>query len=829
MSPETTELNNAPAPNEEARLSNIVHNLRTPLNHIIGLSEMLLETADADGMRGLIEGLTTTREAGIELASLLQDRAMISFSPQSGGEYWPLSEATRAAAGRILGFVELVLSEPATPQNQTYHQDLTVIRNAARNFVELARDSGLVILLDANRHWDQRSPSIHVVPDRSAVECGRVLIVDDEGTNREMLIRRLHREGHKPVGAHSGREALHLLRNDAFDVVLLDIQMPEMNGIEVLRILKRDDALKHLPVIMLSALTDVDRVARCIELGAEDYLPKPINAVLLQARLGACLEKKRLRDMEQAHFKALHAESERLRVTLRSLADAVVTTDDWGRVVLFNDVAAEMTGLSSDDAIGRPFAEVFPLTERTTGRPAPSIVADALAQDALVESCSDFAFKLPDGRERLVAARCAPTYAHDGKPLGTVVVVRDVTETEKMAEEILRTSKLQSLGVLAGGLAHDFNNMLTAVLGNLSLLMHRQNLPTDILQPLREAERGAVRAQELTRYLLTFAQGGAPMKQVLQLRALLEETCGFVLRGSHVHCEFHLADQLWETEADPHQLAQAVSNVVLNAVEATPAGGEISVHAENVSTPLFDAPQLPYGDYVRVAIRDRGAGISEENLARIYDPFFTTKKQARGLGLAAAYSIIQRHEGHISVDSTLHAGTTVTIYLPALRPSVTPLAFSVPAAAPAPTPEPAAPAVSTPAPPTPARRKRVLIMDDEDAIRGLLEMMLAHGSCDVVSTADGEAALAAHAESLASGQPFDLVIMDLTIPGGMGGKEAIRRLREKDQDLPAIVSSGYSNDPVMANYAAHGFDAVLPKPYVMKELLRVVEATVRKA
>ena len=812
-------------PPDERHLSILVHDLRTPLNHIIGLSEMLLETAEADGVRGLIEGLTSVREAGIELAALLQDKDLVAMKPKSGGEYWPLSDASRAAASRVLGFAGVVLAEPPTPQTQPYRQDLTIIQTAAQQFVDLARKSGLLILLDANRHWDQRSPMIHVVPVRAAAENGRILIVDDEGTNREVLCRRLLREGYRPSGAHSGREALHLLRNEAFDVVLLDIQMPEMNGMEVLQIMKQDEALRHLPVIMLSALTDVDRVARCIELGAEDYLPKPINAVLLQARLGACLEKKRYRDMEQAHMKALHAESERLSVTLRSLADAVVTTDDWGRVVLFNEVAAAMTGITAGAANGRPFADVFPLLDRATGQPAASIVADALAQNAVMESESDFALILADGRERLVAARCAPTYDPDGKPLGTVVVVRDVTEKEKMAEEILRSSKLQSIGVLAGGLAHDFNNMLTAVLGNLSLVRHRQNFPMEVLKPIQEAERGALRAQELTRYLLTFADGGAPMKQVLRLRSLIEETSGFALRGSNVQCDFHLPEGLWETEADPNQLAQAISNVVLNAVEASPAGGQITVLADNVSAPLFDAPQLPYGDYVRIAVRDRGAGIAEENLGRIYDPFFTTKKQARGLGLAAAYSIIQRHEGHISVDSTLYTGTTVTIYLPALRPVLAP--HFVPA-----TPEPAAAAPAAPTEAAPVetktgQRKRVLVMDDEDAIRALLETMLGHSGCDVVSTADGESALAAHAEARAAGHPFDLVIMDLTIPGGMGGKEAIKRLREVDDTIPAIVSSGYSNDPVMASFTTHGFDSVLPKPYVMRELLRVVNQTVR--
>jgi PAS domain S-box-containing protein len=796
----------------ERRLSKLLHDLRTPLNHIIGLSEMLLESAEQDGHRDLVEGLSAVREAGIELATLLQDGDIISTTTRPDGEFWPLSDAVRTAASRVLGFTDLVLGEPPTPRLDSYREDLVLIRSAGQTFIELARHSDLFIQLESSKHWDARSPvgRTHALEHSSG---GRILIVDDESLNREVLCRRLQREGYRPAGVRSGPEALHLLQTEPFDVILLDIVMPEMSGMEVLQALKQDPQLRHLPVIMLSALTDVDRVARCVELGAEDYLPKPINAVLLRARLGACLEKKRLRDQEQAHFRAIHAETERLSVTLRSLADAVVTTDATGRVLLFNEIAEKLTGVSNADAAGRPFDEVFPMVHRATGKPAANLAAEALGRNAVVESESGLALHAPDGREQLVAARAAPIHDHAGGAIGTVVVVRDITEKEKMAEELLRSSKLQSIGALAGGLAHDFNNMLTAVLGNLSLLQHRQTFPPDLLLSIQEAERGALRAQELTRYLLTFAAGGAPMKRVLQAATLVEESCALVLRGSHVECEFRLPEGLWATEADRDQISQALGNVVLNALEATADGGRIVVRAENVSTPLHDAPYLPPGDYLRIVVQDFGAGIPPEHLSRIYDPFFTTKKQARGLGLAAAYSIIQRHAGHISVESVLNAGTTVIIHLPACLTG-----------APAPSVESTWELPPTPPLPEDDHPQRVLVMDDEEPIRQLITIMLRMLNCDVVSTEDGEAALAAHAEALAAGQPFDIVVMDLTIPGGMGGKETIRRLREKDTTIRAIVSSGYSNDPVMANYADYGFDAVLPKPYALRELRRVVES-----
>ena len=657
----------------ERRLSELLHDLRTPLNQIIGLSEMLIEIAEENGHADLTVGLGAAREGGLDLAAMLQDKSIMAFGEQAGGDFWALPDASRSSIGRVLGFCELVLAEPPNSRLEEYRADLESICTAARHFIGAARESGIFIRLQTAKYWDHTVPTARTNAGPS-IAGGKMLIVDDESLNREILIRRLQREACRPVGARSGPEALELLRREKFDVVMLDIQMPGMNGIEVLHALKQDAQLRHLPVIMLSALTDVDRVARCIELGAEDYLPKPVNAVLLRARLGACLEKKRFRDHEQAQ-----------------------------------------------------------------------------------------------------------------------------------AEELLRTSKLQSIGALAGGLAHDFNNMLTAVLGNLSLLRYRGNMPADSLPNILEAERGAMRAQELTRYLLTFAEGGAPIKESVALEPVLRDTSAFVLRGSNVQCEIEIEPGLWELNADPNQLAQVISNVVLNAMEATPGGGGIQISAENTTS----APHLPDSDYVAIRVRDFGVGIAADRLPRIFDPFFTTKNQARGLGLAAAYSIMQRHGGYIGVQSTLDTGTTASIYFPACR-----------SAAPA---EPAVPIVKAPVAAEVPRKLRVLLMDDEEPIRQLMEMTLGMLRYEVVCTPDGDAFLATHAAAKAEGRPFDLAVLDLTVPGGMGGKEAIRRLRERDQEIRAIVSSGYSNDPVMAQCADYGFDAVLPKPYQIKELIQLVQ------
>ena len=801
----------------ERRLSQKLHDLRTPLNQIIGFSEMLIEIAEEEGHRDFVEGLGTVREAGIELTDLLRDRHLITFEAQDGKDYWPLSEAVRDGIGRVNRYADAVLGDETDPRLGIYKDDLGKIRLAARHFLDLSNSSALLIHIENSRHWDHAPIAPYNSSAATGGAKGRILVVDDEGLNCEVLSRRLQREGYEAATASSGMDALKLLHKESFDAILLDFLMPEMNGMEVLQTLKHDPCLRHLPVIMLSAVTELERVVRCIELGAEDFLAKPINTVLLRARLGACLEKKRLRDLEQAHYEALHAEKERLSVTLRSLTDAVVTTNADGHIVLSNDVVTTFTGLAPEEATGRPFGDVFRIFNRSTGEPSPSLAVEALRRNAVVESGAGVAIIFPDGIERLVSLRAAPILDHEGKVNGTVVVLRDITEKEKMAEELLRASKLQSIGVLAGGLAHDFNNMLTAVTGNLSLIRQLDDLPAEVHCSVNEAEQGAKRAQELTQYLLTFAEGGAPIKQTIQVRALIQQTSAFVVRGSNVHCDFELMSNLWKIEADPNQIAQVISNIVLNAVEATPNGGKIQVKAENVSAPLASAPFLPAGDYLCISVRDRGTGISPEHLPRIYDPFFTTKKQARGLGLAAAYSIIQRHGGHISVESMPGAGTIVTFHLRALRPTTPPPVSEKPA--PIRTPAMEAPAESQ----TNGRKPLVLIMDDDDSIRMLAKLMFKRLDYDVITAPDGESALEAHAGAVADGRPFDLVVMDLTIPGGMGGKETIRKLREKDVKVPAIVSSGYSNDPVMANYEEHGFNGVLPKPYTMENMMRVLK------
>jgi len=389
-----------------------------------------------------------------------------------------------------------------------------------------------------------------------------------------------------------------------------------------------------------------------------------------------------------------------------------------------------------------------------------------------------------------------------------VLVFRDITERRRLEEELLKIQKLESVGILAGGIAHDLNNLLTGVLGNISLARMYED-PAEKDRRLAEAEKASMQIRDLTQQLLTFSRGGAPILRTADMGKLLRDSASFALRGSNVGSEFSISDDLWPVEVDAGQINQVISNLVINAQQAMPAGGIVRVSAENITMGAESGLPLEPGVYIKVSVEDQGVGISEEYLQRIFDPFFSTKQAGRGLGLATSYSIIQRHNGYITVESQLGVGTTFHIYLPASPDGV----FA-------------------------AEKKkeekpimgegRILVMDDEEHVRDTAADMLRSIGYKVVTSINGSEAIELYKEAMGAGKPFDAVIMDLTVPGGMGGKEAIQKLIKIDPEVKAIVSSGYSTDPIMVNFREYGFKGVIANPYRTRELsvvLRKVVAT----
>ncbi len=386
----------------------------------------------------------------------------------------------------------------------------------------------------------------------------------------------------------------------------------------------------------------------------------------------------------------------------------------------------------------------------------------------------------------------------------SLTFLTDISQRKRMEEELLKTQKLESVGILAGGIAHDFNNILTAILGSISLAKLGGTKGRDSREHLERAESAAARAQLLTQQLLTFSKGGSPLKKTTSISEVMQESTEFVLRGSKTSCTFRMVDDLWPVEVDVGQFSQVIHNLILNADQAMPNGGTIQICAENMSMATPKSLPLPPGRYVKISIRDQGMGIPEEHLQKVFDPYFTTKQKGSGLGLAISYSIISKHGGHITVDSTTSEGATFHIYLPASSKKIRPKAEEQRMLL--------------------LGKGRILFMDDEQLVREIGGEMLRHLGYDVELAKDGAEAIRLYSAAMEAGEAFDAVIMDLTIPGGMGGTEAIHRLREIDPDVKAVVSSGYFSGPVASAYMDHGFKGVVAKPYRIEELSEVLNA-----
>ena len=496
----------------------------------------------------------------------------------------------------------------------------------------------------------------------------------------------------------------------------------------------------------------------------------------------------------------LSYEKERLFVTLRSIGDGVITSDLSGRVVLINKEAETLTGWSEEKARGMPMTEVFNIINQHTRKECESPVDIILKTGTVVGLANHTILIARDGTERIVADSGAPIRDVNGNIVGIVLVFRDITDRVRMEEELLRNQKLESLGVLAGGIAHDLNNILTTIIGNVSMAKDQVRPEDEIFDLLKESEMASTRAQTLTKQLLTFAKGGAPVKETASIKAILKESSSFVLRGSKSLCEFSIAEDLWSAEVDVGQISQVINNIVINANQAMPEGGIIQVAAENLI--IEDNHGLPGkpGRYISISITDQGVGIAQKHLLNIFDPYFTTKQEGSGLGLATSYSIIKKHDGHITVESQLGVGTTFHIYLPASDKIV------------------------------PEKEKvklikgqgRILVMDDEASLRKVVGRMLKNLGYESEFAKDGAEAIWMYKEAQETEEPYDAVILDLTIPGGMGGKDAVKKLLEIDPEVKAIVSSGYSADLVLANFQEYGFKGMMPKPFTSQSLGKVL-------
>ena len=473
-----------------------------------------------------------------------------------------------------------------------------------------------------------------------------------------------------------------------------------------------------------------------------------------------------------------------------------LTLDPEGRVLEANLTCASLLGIDRSRLVKRRFGVFVSAADL----PAFNAFITRVFESKAREFCEVMLLK--EGKPP-VEVRIEAVVAASGRECRAAVT--DIAERKQGEKDRLVLSKLESTGILAGGIAHDFNNLLAVIVLNLELA---RTLPPGrkLTRHLEAAKETALMARGLTQQLLTFARGGAPVRKVTSLSGVIHESVRPALSGSRVRCEFSLAEDLWPAEVDEGQVGQVIRNMVLNAKEAKPQRGVVSVRAENVVVGSQENPSVPPGEYVRVSIADRGDGISKEVLPKIFDPYFSTKQRGdqkgMGLGLTICHAVVQKHGGAIAVESTVGAGTTFHIYLPASRKLSGEEEASVPKALP--------------------RHGRILVMDDEEGVREPFGLTLQQMGHEVELAKDGETAIEVYERAKGVGRPFDVVILDLTGMGGMGGQEAIRALLRIDPTVKAIVMSGYANDPVVLEHERHGFRGALKKPFNTGELHEIV-------
>ncbi len=507
---------------------------------------------------------------------------------------------------------------------------------------------------------------------------------------------------------------------------------------------------------------------------------------------------------------AIQAEQERLFVTLKSIGDAVIATDIRGTITLMNKVAEDLTGWTFMEAVQRPLTDIFHIIHQKHRHRLENPVEKVLATGQIQELANHTLLISKSGRECIIADSAAPIMDNKNKIIGAVMVFRDETEKNKLLEDSIKKQKLESVGLLAGGIAHDFNNLLAAMQGNISLLEKEcGELHPKTLKYIERFNRAIERATGLTNQLLTFTKGGAPVKTTLSLRDLIKDSAMFVLHGKALNCRFDIKDDLWPCEVDKNQISQVIQNIVINAQQAMNGAGNILIqacnHARNSSTPK----NLKGEHFIRIDIEDDGPGISKSVMEKIFDPYFTTKETGSGLGLALSHSIITKHEGHISVRSGSQKGAVFTLYLPAQ-----------------PTPQAVQSVlhdISATALPVSGKSLNILVMEDEtDILETTIDMLMAIGHFTGAAK-NGEEAIAKYTEAIKNNTPFDIVIMDQTIIGGMDGQEAAAQILKIDPNARLIASSGYAKSPVMSYPNKYGFVAVLPKPYRLNQLTELFQ------
>lgn len=631
-----------------------------------------------------------------------------------------------------------------------------------------------------------------------------ILIVEDHEDFVALLQCALSPEGYHIAAVPGGQEALTWLSSHRADLLLLDVQLQGgMSGEELIPRLK--ERHHRIPFIVIIPQEEAQAAVRMIKQGARDYFIRdPSLTCLLPSIVSRAFAQIQCEEHLSAIEGIFYLEQTRASAALALVTEGIFMTDAHGRITYMNRMAEELSGAPARESLGRPLEEVvrFRELDHESGHAPP--LQQVLQQGLPLHSTDPFPLQHSTRTDRPVVCSGSPIQGKDGQVLGMVLVIRDMTNRSKPQEGLSRADDRNPLQPLVDHIAYDFPILLTGGPRHFSLTDSTISGHDSVDTCFPGAPQTSRRARSLTQQLPTFAKGGSAHKNPVKIGFRLMEAVTFALQGSSSRCEFGLPESLWPIHADENQIHQAIHNLVVNARQAMPAGGIITITAENTELSSDRAKRLTLaapGPYVTIAISDQGPGIPPDLLSKIFEPYFSTKPHGNGLGLSTAYSIVKNHNGTIVAESKPGHGCTLTMFLPAHIDN-------------------------TPSSPIPSCRRNgegaILIMDDEPSIRSMVGEMVRYLGYDVQSAADGQEAIRLFVEAQQTRHPFSAVILDLTVPGKMGGAETLGQLRQLDPDVKAIVASGYSDETALSHFADLGFSGVVTKPFQLSELSQLL-------
>jgi two-component system cell cycle sensor histidine kinase/response regulator CckA len=644
--------------------------------------------------------------------------------------------------------------------------------------------------------------------DLKSIDSGAILLIDDNsGELKERIYKA--RNNKKDLKMHYSRTIVDRVMREGKAVLMSDTSREQEYDLSDSIALMRIKSIMCVPLISKSYIRGVIYV-HSFSLGNGFLKDDLFLLTALSSPAALAIENALLYSRRKEAEEALRESEEKYRLLAETAKEIILTFDLDGKVTYANKTWSEISGYSKEETLGKGLESLVPDDELDGFRERLSSQRSFKNGPYLYEV--EF---LSKAVERIPLETSSSPLMKQGKPSGLLLIARDIRERKKMEEDLLRIQRLESIGTLAGGIAHDFNNLLTGVLVNVDFARMDLDPKDKIYKRLSDAKKACFSAKDLTHQFITFSKGGAPMKRIASIIETIKNSVTLALAGSDITWERSIPDDLWLIEFDESQMRQTIHQLVTNSKEAMPEGGTIKIHAENININSEGEEQnlgLRDGEYVKISIQDRGVGIPRENLPKIFDPYFSTKEmgahKGMGLGLTTAFSIIKKHDGHITVESELNKGTTTCIYLPASKKEL-----------------PKKKGTERDYPPI---KGKILVMDDEDVIRDTTGQVLRFLGHDVVLSKDGLEATDLYHRAKEAGEPFDAVILDLTVRSGMGAKEAIKRFMGIDPNVKAIVTSGYPDDTIITNFSKYGFSGAIAKPYNGEELEKILNRILRK-